>query len=64
MVIWFFLSTFCEYETYWMSLQCSQAHPKIPGFEHLQGKNKRNECESAEMNYFPESQQITFNWSK
>ncbi len=56
MVIWFFLSTFCEYETYWMSLGCSQARLKIPGFVNLQGKNKRNECESVEMNYFPESE--------
>jgi hypothetical protein len=32
-----------------------QTHPRIPGFEHLQGKIKRIECESVEMNYFPEN---------
>ncbi len=29
---------------------------KFPGFEHLQGKIKRIDCDSVKMNYFPESQ--------
>jgi hypothetical protein len=45
MAIWSFLSTFCEHENYWMSLETPQTPLKIPGFMPCFREIKSIDCE-------------------